>query len=364
MRKTLYTTSLIIAGIGLFACKEKTTLYSVSKSNISESVYASGVIESENQYQLYPTISGTLKSIEIEEGEFVHKGQILFRISNESASIAYETAKITEEYSTFERNENKLKEANASLKVARLKLKNDSLNFVRKRVLFEKNVITGIDFENAELNYQNSLSNVNSLKLQLEDLKNQLKYTDRISKKNLEQSIKTKKDFEIRSDVDGEVFNILKKTGELVNPQFPIAVLGKRKKSILKLQIDEFDIIKVKPNQKVYVTLDSYKGQVFEAKVLKISPIMNDRSKTFTVDAQFTKAPPLIYPNLSLEANILIQTKKDVITIPRDYVFQDNYVLLPNGTKKKIKIGLKDYKQVEVLKGLSVEDKIILPNEI
>jgi HlyD family secretion protein len=361
MRKILFSTFLITIGLGMFACKEKASLYTVGKSNISESVYASGIIESENQYQLYPTISGTLKSIEIEEGENVHKGQLLFRISNESASIAYESAKITEEFSNFERNENKLKEANASLKIARLKLKNDSLNLSRKRVLFQKNVITGIDFENTELTYQSSLSTVNSLKLQLEDLQKQLKYTDRISKKNLEQSIKTKKDFEIRSDVDGEVFNILKKTGELVNPQFPIAVLGKRKNSVLKLQIDEFDIIKVKPNQKVFVTLDSYKGQVFEAKVLKISPIMNDRSKTFTVDAQFTKAPALIYPNLSLEANILIQTKKNVITIPRDYVYQDTYILFADGKKKKINIGLKDYKHVEVLSGLSTKDKIILP---
>ena len=69
--------------------------------------------------------------------------------------------------------------------------------------------------------------------------------------------------------------------------------------------------IKIKPHQKVFVSLDSYKGQTFEAEVVKISPIMNDRSKTFTVDARFTKAPPLVYPNLSLEANILIQTKKN-----------------------------------------------------
>ena len=125
--------------------------------------------------------------------------------------------------------------------------------------------------------------------------------------------------------------------------------------------MDEYDIVKVKKGQNVLVTLDSYKGQLFEAIVDKINPIMNERSKTFTVEASFVKDPPTLYPNLTLEANIIIQLKKDVLTLSRKYIVEDEYVIKENGDKVKIKIGLKDYKKVEILSGLTDKDVVIIP---
>jgi len=58
--------------------------------------------------------------------------------------------------------------------------------------------------------------------------------------------------------------------------------------------------------QKIILSLDSYKGQSFEAVVTKISSIMNERTRSFLITAEFTIKPPSIFPNLSVEANIII----------------------------------------------------------
>ena len=111
----------------------------------------------------------------------------------------------------------------------------------------------------------------------------------------------------------------------------------------------------------VVVSMDSYKGKVFEAKVSKIHAIMNDRSKSFLVEAEFTTTPPVLYPNLTVEANIIIHVKDNVLTIPRNYLVNDSLVYIKKDKVKVVKTGLKDYQKVEIIKGLSANDIIYKP---
>jgi multidrug efflux pump subunit AcrA (membrane-fusion protein) len=104
--------------------------------------------------------------------------------------------------------------------------------------------------------------------------------------------------------------------------------------------------------------MDSYKDQVFEATIRFIYTMMDERKRAFRVEAFFTNAPKVLYPNLTLEANIIINEKKDVLTIPSNYLIDDTAVMLENGTIRPIKTGLKDYNTVEVLDGIDENTKI------
>ncbi len=108
--------------------------------------------------------------------------------------------------------------------------------------------------------------------------------------------------------------------------------------------------------------MDSYKGQVFEALVTKIEPLMNEQSRSFTVNAKFISKPAILYPNLSVEANIVINTKEKALTIPRNYLIGDSVVLVNKDERRRVTIGLRDYQKVEILNGLSASDVIYKPN--
>jgi multidrug efflux pump subunit AcrA (membrane-fusion protein) len=138
-------------------------------------------------------------------------------------------------------------------------------------------------------------------------------------------------------------------------------VIGNPSDFILELQVDEYDLSQIQLGQKVAVGLDSYKGQAFEAVVTKIEPIVNDRTRSITIEAQFTKSPPTLYPNLSVEANVLIRAKDSAITIPRSYLVDETYVLLQNGEKRKVVVGLKDYQKAEIISGLGKGEVIKKP---
>ncbi|MEO6285353.1 MAG: efflux RND transporter periplasmic adaptor subunit, partial [Dyadobacter sp.] len=149
----------------------------------------------------------------------------------------------------------------------------------------------------------------------------------------------------------------------MVNTLNPVALVGDANDFLLELQIDEYDITRIKVGQKMLLTMDSYKGQIFQAVVSKVIPVMNERSKSFTVEAGFIKPPAVLYPNLTCEANIVIREKEKALTIPRNYLMPGDYVLLENNKKRKIVIGLKDYQKVEIISGLQGSDVIIMPQE-
>jgi multidrug efflux pump subunit AcrA (membrane-fusion protein) len=147
--------------------------------------------------------------------------------------------------------------------------------------------------------------------------------------------------------------------GEMATPQLPIAIIGNANEFYVEMQVDEYDISKMSAGQKVYITMDSYKDKVFEAVVTKIYPLMNLKLKSFKVDATFTNKPDNLFPNISAQANIVIQVKEKAMIIPRSYLIDNEYVYLKNKEKRKVKVGLMDYEKVEILSGISVNDELV-----
>lgn len=109
--------------------------------------------------------------------------------------------------------------------------------------------------------------------------------------------------------------------------------------------------------------MDSYKAQVFEAVISDIYPMMNERTRTFKVQASFTQKPEVLYPNLTLEANIVISEKQNVLTIPTSFLLTDSTVMLEDETIQKVQIGLSDYNLTEIKGGINASSKITIPRK-
>lgn len=344
-------------------CSTPTKTYRVKKSNITESVYASGNIESTNQYQLFSSVNGVIDSIYVSEGEYVKKGEKILKISNEIAQLSLENSSLQMNFNRLDNNKNKLKELQLSIEVAATKNRFDSIQFRKNKLLYENEIITSTELNNSELVAKNSKTNWNNLKMQLEDLKKQLHLNEQLSKTTFSQTRKNNADYLLKSEINGEIFTLLKKKGELITPQTLIGVMGDKYSYKLKLQIDEYDIVKVKLGQAIIVKLDSYKGKIFQAKVTKIIPYMNERSKTFIVEGTFVTPPPTLYPNLSFEATILIHKKENTLIIPRELLIDDQFVIDNRGNKKKVTTGLKDYTSIEILSGIKENEILNYPDE-
>ena len=344
----------------LLSCNDNNGVITPEITSISESVYAPGFIKTKYQYEINGMPNSVIDKVFVVEGMAVKKGDPIFQLRNDNLKIATENARLTSIASDYRINSDKLKDAERVIDMVEKKLVSDSILYNRQKRLWEQNIGSKVEFEQKELNYENTRLELAKAQTNYQDLKRQLILASNQSKNSLELAKLTEDDFVIRSDVDGIVYQINKEIGESIFGQEVVAVFGTNDYYI-ELSIDELDVIKVKKEQRVFIRMDSYKSQVFQAKIVAIDPIMNKRTRSFQADAIFTNAPDELYPNLTVEANIVIHSKTDALTIPRNYLIKDSFVMLERGELHKVETGLMDYDLVEILSGIDDSTAIQLP---
>lgn len=354
---------LLLALILFLGCRSEQETISPIVQDITESVYASGIIKSENQYQVFATVSGIVDKVFIDEGAAVEIGSPLVFIANEAQKLMTDNAQLAAEFNALKVNHGKLDEARSLVALTESQMKSDLAMLERQKRLWAQNIGTKVTLEQKELAYKSSTSNYQSAMEKLAELERQLKYLSRQAENNLLISSKATSDYLVKSKIRGKVYQMNLAKGEIVTPQTPIAIIGDANKYILEMQVDEYDIVAIKQGMPVVVVLNSYRDSVFNAVVTKISPIMNLQSKTFTIEAEFVQSPSVLYPNVTFEANVLISTKKDALLIPRNYLLNDSIVVNQSGEKLTVKTGLKDYQMIEILSGIDASAELILPEQ-
>jgi len=353
----LYSTLMIFCT--MMACGPEEEKIYPQKGDITESIYASGTVLSRNQYQAFSVATGIIENILVQDGDSVRKGDPIVTIYNEAGRLNRESAELAREFSSRQANQSRLRDLEINSQVLKSKYENDSLMFERQKRLKSQGVGSEADYEGRELNFKNAQAAYQASKLRLDELKREIDFQDRQAYKNVQISRTLEDDYLVTSKIDGVVYAVLKETGELVSPQSAIAVIGSGSDFILELEVDEYDIARVRVGQKIYVSMDSYKGEVFEAQVTKINPIMNQLSKSFTVEAEFLNRPAQLYPYLTLEANIVVNAKQDVMIIPRSYLFQDRYVITSGKDTVAVEVGIKDFQKAEIISGINESTALI-----
>ncbi len=347
----------------LYSCKSKTETVSPVEEKITESVYAAGVVISKNQYQVFSSMNGIVTNLYLQEGDTVKKGDEILSLKNTTAQLNAENADLAAYYAAATSNTEKLKDIQNTIKLAKTKMENDASLLKRQQNLWKQEIGTKNELDRIELAYKNSTTAYEAANLKYTDLQKQISFQEKQAQKNVSIAKNIAADYTIKSAVDGRIYNMLVKKGEMVSVQMPVAVVGDASDFMLELQIDEYDIASIKIGQKILVSMDSYKGEIFEAEVSRINPLMNERSKSFTIEAVFITQPAALFPNLTCEANVVIESKEKALTIPRSYLLEGDQVLLANDEKRKVTTGLKDYEKVEIIKGISVADRIKKPKE-
>jgi HlyD family secretion protein len=348
----------------IFSCgKSEENILFPEKRSLTESVYASGLVKAKDQYEAFTLASGPIEEIYVLEGDTVKAGTPILKIFSEREKLGKENAQLSQTYADLKSNQGRIRDLELSIALAKSKKQNDSILLVRQKNLWAQGIGSAVDLEQRELNFQNSKTSYESALLRFQDLKREIEFNSKSASKTLAISDALLGEYILTSKIDGVVYSILKENGEMVSAQTPLAVIGSAGEFILELQVDEYDISKVELDQVVLVTMDSFKDQVFEAKVTRIYPIMNSQSKSFTIEAIFTKAPPKLYPNLTLEANIVTQVKSETLVIPRNYLWLDDRVITETGDTIPVKVGIKTYQFAEILEGIDDKTALILPGK-
>jgi len=346
------------------ACSGKKDHTKAVIKDITVSLYASANVKAKDEYTVLSTVPGIIKRINVEPGDQVKAGDLLFVLENREAGLTAANARQVLNFtaSNSQPNSEQLQEAKYQVQAAKEKYQLDSAFYYRQKNLWEQNIGTRFDFDQRQLAFTTSKINYDAAVKSLSQLKKQLKNDLELSKINYSISKKRQTDYLIKSEIDGKVFDVIKNKGQLITTQTALGILGRPDQFYLEMDVDEKDITKVKSGQQVEITMDSYKGQSFTGQVSKIYPIMDERSRTFKVEAVFLNPPGKLYPNLTAEVNIVVAVKKMAVLIPRGYLDRNNCIWLKDGVKRKVITGVRDESNVEILRGLDTLETIYKPD--
>lgn len=148
-----------------------------------------------------------------------------------------------------------------------------------------------------------------------------------------------------------------------------LMTIGDLTKLIVKLKISEMDILKVREAMRVAVKVDAVAGVEFPAQVTLVSP-QADRDKndlkTFKVEVTLDQNDERLKPGMTARVDGLLDSRKNVLKLPLAGVFEEagaEYAYRKGAdgkpAKTKIKVGLRNEMDAEVLEGLAEGDTIL-----
>ncbi|WP_088341977.1 efflux RND transporter periplasmic adaptor subunit [Robiginitalea sediminis] len=332
--------------------------------DVTEAVYASVTIVPDSMYRVHAAVSGILEANLVEEGRQVVPGDPLLQINGHATDLYRENARLQMELaaSNLQGEASPLNDLAARIRVAELTYRDDSTNYDRQTKLWARQIGSLAELERRQLAFERSASTLRELQSEYHRLQRELRTQLEQARNTYQASSSDAEEFRIRSTIYGKVYALYKEPGEAVLPNEPLAMLGSAETFLAEMLVDEVDIVRLKTGQQVLITLDAYADRLFEGKVSKIYPEKDTRNQTFLVEARFTTPPEVLYPGLSGEANIVIATRQDALTIPRSYLVGADSVRTTAGMVK-VETGLITLDRVEIRSGLQPGTRLLKPEE-
>ncbi|GAA3561595.1 efflux RND transporter periplasmic adaptor subunit [Snuella lapsa] len=357
-------TVLISMLLTFVSCNTSVDKILPKETTLTESVYASATIQPDSLYQIYAVVSGILDKNLAEEGTVVSKDEAIIQIINNTPKLNTENARLALQLAreNYNGKDAVLRSIQDDMAAAQLKHNNDSINYFRQATLWQQNIGSKAEYDNKKLNYELSTNTLKAIENKYNRTKNELLTALKQAENNYRTTLITTNDFTIKSKIKGKVYALYKEPGELVNTMEPLGAIGSTNNFVIEMLVDEVDIVRVSANQEAIISLDAYPNETFTASVSKIYPKKDIRNQTFKVEAIFDNAPKVVYPGLSGEANIIIEKKDKVLTIPKTYLIDNNKVETDYGLVT-ITTGAQNLEFIEISSGITKDTYIYKPKQ-
>ena len=174
----------------------------------------------------------------------------------------------------------------------------------------------------------------------------------------------------VRAPSPGTVTALLTVPGAPVDPLTPVAAVADLERLAVTLDLSEFDVARVKPGLRAVVSVDALGGKSFPGKVLfaALSGVNTGGVVTFPVRVGIAHAAGL-RPGMNVSVRIVVAKRLDVVQVPLEAVSRDEEdraivtVVDAAGetSDRQVTLGLASIKNVEIVKGLRVGERVVLP---
>lgn len=313
-------------------------------TNIIKKTVATGSVIPRKEIEIKPKVSGIIEEIYVEEGKIIHNGDRIAKVRIIPDMI-------------------NLNNAESRVNRAKISLENAQQNFNRQKDLYDKNVVPKTDFETYELQYKNAQE-------ELLAAENNLELIKRGQTKKSGESTNTI----ITSTIDGMILDIPVEIGNSViesntfNAGTTVANVADMGEMIFEGKVDESEVGKIKTGMDLILTIGAINDISFHAILENISPkgVEENGAIQFEIKASIDLIDTVfVRAGYSANADIVLDRRDSVLSISEGLLKFENdsaYVEIettPQTFEKRfIKTGLSDGINIEILSGITKDDKI------
>ncbi len=309
-------------------------VYIGQRQKTSQELFYSGVIEA-TQANLSFQVPGRVAKVNVQEGQSVAKDQIIAELDRAEFESRYDQAKASLERAQKTKQQlgtvldisrktlpSEVARATANVKSVQATLNDAEKNYKRFEDLFRNGVITEKERDTMKLTYdvaksrlaesesvlklaQGNLTRIDAAKQEIEVATAQINSINA----SLNQASIQLAYTQLKSPIDGIITSRNIEPGEAVNSGREVLTVSDLSRVDLKIFVDETEIGKVKPGQKVDVKVDTFPGKTYTGTVSFISPEGEFTPKIIQTKKERVKLVYLVKvsmanPNLELKSGM------------------------------------------------------------
>lgn len=381
---------LLLGGVVIFKDKlndrntTKVVLEEAQLRSLTESVTANGKIYPFKEVKLSLELPGEVTDIYVNEGDSVVKGELLLEIEadNYISSVSQSSAAYNQAQANLSSAKARMSQADAQFKII-------ETDYNRKQQLFQKEIISAIEFETAKSQYFNALGEKEAAYQAVESGKFQVQSASAGLQQTKDQLTRTK----LYAPMSGIVSKLNVEQGEKVVGTAQMAgtelvTISDFGEMELKIEVGENEVLQITKGDTALIEVDAYLGEEIIGIVSQVAyssnALLDQQVTKFEVKIKLLKDSyaKLITPErelpfrpgMSATAEIITNKKDNTLCTPiqsvtlRDpnleddfdekiqvvFVYQEGKVL-----QKEVNTGIQDDTYIEIISGVGEGEKVV-----
>lgn len=360
--------AVAIVVVGFRWSRPKVVVTDAVEGPVVQAFYSTGTVQPVRDYPIKSNIAAVITEVKVDKGDRVTAGQVLAVVAD--PELVYAARKAEAELKERQQRADAktspvIREIDARIMALQSLLEISQREEQRLRKLIETSAASQRDLDTAINRLKTIWSDLEANKALRVSKQFELDRELAVAQSALDTAKWNLDQQTLKSPIDGAVLDRPLSVGTRVaiNDQLMTVADITPSKLVMRAAVDEEDIIKVRKDQTVRMTLYSYSDRGFEGRVQKIYDQADPERRTFEVDVQILQPDDRLSPGMTGELAFEMGSRERAVVIPSQAVQKGGGVFIVAKGKLEravVEIGLRGIERTEVKSGMKNGDKVVI----
>ena len=354
----------------------------IKPETIEQFVNVSSKVTANNEVNVMPKVSGTVKKVNVHIGDKVKAGDVLFEIddTNQRIAAAQAAASLSTAQANYTMNvganlENQVNQLQTSVASYEIQYNDLVRELENTKALYAVGAKSKQELDTLQ-------SSADKLKLQLDTAKENLRLTRETTiggtKKTAEAALEqaqlvyenaqTQLSYtKVKAEIDGVISACNVTVGSAASVQSPAMTIVNTDKLKFSFNIADDYINKISVGSKAYITISAAADTPYEGTVTHISPAANSTTMLYPVEIYIDNTDDKVKAGMFASLKLVVDKRENTVSVPLNAVLEkggEQYVFIVDDKnvahKKVVKTGIKNDKNIEITSGVQNGEKVVV----